>query len=58
MTTLRHCRACRADVRAGRAADVLRDGGGRPYFEADSPWATTGYGAWGDPMRAVLGQRS
>ncbi len=53
-TKLHLCRACRADVRAGRPADVLRDGSGRPYFEADTPWARTGYGAWGDPIRAVL----
>jgi hypothetical protein len=57
-TKLRLCRACRADVRAGRQAGVLRDGEGRPYFEAGTPWAATGYGAWGDPVRAVLDQRS
>jgi hypothetical protein len=53
-TELRLCRACRADVRAGRPADVLRDGAGRPYFEGDSPRAASGYGAWSDPIRAVL----
>ncbi|MEA2155810.1 MAG: hypothetical protein QOE11_1950 [Solirubrobacteraceae bacterium] len=53
-TELRLCRACRDDVRAGREAKVLRDGSGRPYFEGDTPWAATGYGAWGDPIRAVL----
>ncbi|MEA2190608.1 MAG: hypothetical protein QOI73_729, partial [Solirubrobacteraceae bacterium] len=54
---LRLCRACRADVAAGRQADVLRDGHGKPYLDADSPWARTGYGAWGDPVQAVLGTR-
>lgn len=57
-TKLRLCEDCRADVKAGRPADVLRDGSGRPYFEADSPWAASGYGAWGDPIREVLDQRS
>ena len=56
-TKLRLCRSCRADVRAGRPADVLRDGSGRPYFESDSPWAATGYGAWSDAVRAVLERR-
>lgn len=54
---LRLCPACRRDVAAGRPADVLRDGAGRPYLESDSPWAATGYGAWGDPVRAVLDRR-
>jgi hypothetical protein len=53
-TALRLCDACRADVRASRPAAVLRDGNGRPYFEDDSPWAKSGYGAWSDPIRAVL----
>ena len=58
-TKLRLCGACRADVCAGRAADVLRDGEGRPYLDdANSPWAASGYGAWGDPVRAVLERRS
>jgi hypothetical protein len=57
-TKLRLCRDCRADVRAGRPANVLRDGSGRPYLDADSPWAASGYGAWADPIRAVLDQRS
>jgi hypothetical protein len=57
-TELRLCGSCRADVKAGRPANVLRDGSGRPYFEADSPWAASGYGAWADPIRAVLDQRS
>ncbi len=53
-TELRLCAGCRADVKAGRPANVLRDGSGRPYFEDDTPWAATGYGAWADPIRAVL----
>jgi hypothetical protein len=56
-TALRLCRRCRADVRAGRPADVLRDGAGRPYFDDPSPWAASGYGAWSDPIRAVLDRR-
>ena len=56
-TELRLCRACRADVRARRPADVLRDGSGRPYLDGDSPWSASGYGAWSDPIRAVLDPR-
>ena len=56
-TELRLCRACRADVRAGRPANVLRDGTGNPYLDDDGPWAASGYGAWGDPIRAVLAGR-
>ena len=54
---LRLCKACRSDVAAGRPADVLRDGRGRPYLDADTPWARSGYGAWGDPVQEVLGAR-
>jgi len=58
-TRLRLCRACRADVAAGRPADVLRDGAGHPYIDdANSPWAASGYGAWSDPVRAVLDRRT
>jgi len=56
-TRLPLCQACRADVRAGRPADVLRDGAGRPYFDGDTPWAASGYGAWSDPVRVVLDTR-
>jgi hypothetical protein len=56
-TKLRLCNACRRDVAAGRRADVLRDGHGHPYFEDDTPWARSGYGAWGDPVAEVLGRR-
>jgi hypothetical protein len=56
-TELRLCRSCHADVRAGRPADVLRDGAGRPYFDDAGPWAASGYGAWSDPIRAVLDRR-
>lgn len=38
------CATCTADLRAGRTPDALRDGD-RPYFEADTVWARTGYGA-------------
>ena len=51
---LRLCQSCRADVRASRPAAVLRDGNGRPYFEDDTPWSKSGYGAWSDPIDAVL----
>lgn len=54
---LRLCKACRRDVAAGRPADVLRDGRGKPYLDADTPWARSGYGAWGDPVAAVLEAR-
>ena len=56
-TRLHLCQPCRADARAGRPADVLRDASGRPYFDADTPWAASGYGAWSDPVRAVLDAR-
>jgi hypothetical protein len=55
---LRLCKACRADVAAGRPADVLRDGDGRPYLEAQDAWAASGYGAWSDPVQAVLDRPS
>jgi hypothetical protein len=43
------CAACAADVGAGRAPDALRDGD-RPYFEGDTVWARTGYGAFSDDL--------
>ncbi|MDO9408270.1 hypothetical protein [Patulibacter sp.] len=43
------CAACAADLRAGRDPDALRDGD-RPYFEGDTVWAKTGYGAFGDDL--------
>lgn len=43
------CAACASDLRAGRTPDALRDGG-RPYFEADTVWARTGYGAFDDDL--------
>ena len=54
---LRLCKACRRDAAAGRPADVLRDGRGEPYLDADTPWSRSGYGAWGDPVSAVLDTR-
>ncbi|WP_110180788.1 DUF6676 family protein [Nocardioides solisilvae] len=43
------CRACRADLEAGRrpdTLDVVVDGTPRHYFETDrEPWALTGFGA-------------
>ncbi|MDX8152115.1 hypothetical protein SK069_10960 [Patulibacter brassicae] len=52
------CAACAADVRAGRTPDALRDGD-RPYFEADSVWARTGFGALADDLvaRVSRGER-
>lgn len=38
------CAACAADLEADRTPDALRDGD-RPYFEADTVWARTGFGA-------------
>jgi hypothetical protein len=43
------CKACMADLRAGRTPDALRDGD-RPYFEGDGVWARTGYGAFDDDL--------
>lgn len=45
------CRACAADVRAGRTPDVLRDGT-RPWLETESPWARTGLGLRDDELAA------
>ena len=43
------CKACRQDLAAGRAPDILdvvRDGKAVHYFDADAePWSSTGYGA-------------
>lgn len=39
------CPACTADLRARRPPTALQDEG-RPWFEADSLWARTGYGAF------------
>ncbi|MDA0182837.1 hypothetical protein OJ997_21170 [Solirubrobacter phytolaccae] len=38
------CKACRRDLRAKHAPDVLDDGG-RPYLERDTVWARTAFGA-------------
>lgn len=52
------CAACRKDLQAGRAPDVLDvevDGDARHYFETDvEPWASTGYGALGGDLVAAL----
>jgi hypothetical protein len=52
------CTACAEAVKSGRAPDALRDGD-RPYFEADTVWARTGYGAFGDDLveRVARGDR-
>lgn len=47
------CAACAADVRARRTPDALRDGG-RPYFEGDTVWARTGYGAFEDDLVGLV----
>jgi hypothetical protein len=44
------CATCASDLRAGRTPDALRDGD-RPYFEGDTVWARTGYGAFDDDPR-------
>jgi hypothetical protein len=49
------CAACAAAVRDRRAPDVLLDRG-RPYYEAATPWAETGYGQLGDLVGKVLGE--
>jgi hypothetical protein len=38
------CLACFTEVKAGRAPEVLDDGG-RPYLERDTVWARTAFGA-------------
>jgi hypothetical protein len=52
------CAGCAAAVKAKRPPDALRDGG-RPYFEADTVWARTGYGAFDDDLvgRIARGER-
>lgn len=52
------CAACAAAVRKGRPPEALRDGE-RPYFEADTVWARTGYGAFSDDLveRVSRGER-
>jgi hypothetical protein len=52
------CTACAEAVKSGQAPDALRDGD-RPYFEADTVWARTGYGALGDDLveRVARGDR-
>lgn len=52
------CAACAADLQAGRTPDALRDGD-RPYFEADTVWARTGFGALSDDLlgRVSRGER-
>lgn len=51
------CHACAAAVRGGRNPDALLDRG-RPYWERDTVWATTGFGATDpDLARRVLAGR-
>ncbi len=50
---VRVCAACAKAVRDGRAPDVLLDHG-RPYYEAATPWARTGYGQLGDLVGRIL----
>lgn len=52
------CEACATALRDGRAPDALRDGD-RPYFEGDSVWARTGFGALADDLvaRVSRGER-
>lgn len=49
------CATCAKAVRDRRAPDVLLDRG-RPYYEAATPWAETGYGQLGDLVGRVLGK--
>lgn len=52
------CAACAAAVRRGQDPDALRDGD-RPYFEGETVWARTGYGAFADDLveRLSRGER-
>jgi hypothetical protein len=50
---VRVCATCAKAVRDRRAPDVVLDGG-RPYYEAATPWAETGYGQLGDLVGRVL----
>lgn len=52
---VRVCAACAKAVRDRRAPDVLLDRG-RPYYEAATPWAETGYGQRGDLVGRILGE--
>jgi hypothetical protein len=51
---VRVCAACAKAVRDRRAPDVVLDRG-RPYYEAATPWAETGYGQLGDLVGRILG---
>lgn len=51
------CAACAKAVRDRRAPDVVLDRG-RPYYEAATPWAETGYGQLGDLPGRILGNGS
>ena len=50
---VRVCPACATAVRERRAPDVVLDHG-RPYYEAATPWAETGYGQFGDLVGRIL----
>ncbi|MDN3357083.1 hypothetical protein [Actinomadura sp. DC4] len=52
---VRVCAACAKAVRDRRAPDVVLDRG-RPYYEAATPWARTGYGQFGDLVGSVRGE--
>jgi hypothetical protein len=51
---VRVCAACATAVRDRRAPDVVLDRG-RPYYEAATPWAETGYGQLADLVGRILG---
>ncbi|MGH3378317.1 MAG: hypothetical protein ACRDP6_26700, partial [Actinoallomurus sp.] len=52
---VRVCAACAKAVRDRRSPDVVLDHG-RPYYEAATPWAATGYGQLGDLVGRILGR--
>lgn len=52
---VRVCATCATAVRDRRAPDVVLDRG-RPYYEAATPWAETGYGQFGDLVGRVRGE--
>ena len=47
------CERCVRALEAGRAPEVLGDRG-RPYYERDTVWARTGFGAVDDDLAAIV----
>jgi hypothetical protein len=51
--TIPTCAACAKALRRDRKPDVLGDGG-RPYYERDTVWARTGFGALDDDVAEIV----